>query len=717
MEQLLQEISETKDTTTQETTENAIVDNTATPETPEKAISLTEKLNNNNLSNKIKTTSLYTRCQQAAARRKARKELRRQRIEKVEQIRKKGPMDKVIKWVRFACKVLVIIFVAFIATFGVLFNRGMSWMHHTWPNLTMDELVFKVTNPTGGTASEIVNAGIRAIIPLSAVTLVAVVACLILLYKKRIFFTLTALLFSLAGLFLFSITTVNTVEKLEIVEHFERQSVISEFVSETVVIPQQTPIAFPEEKRNLIYIFVESTEVTFTDYDNGGAMSFNAIPELTQLAHAHEDFSGDSPFINGAHVLPGGSWTIAGMFSQTSGLPLNINVPRNAMYREDTFFPEILTLGRILEEQGYNQGLLVGSDAVFGGRELFYSNHGNFTIWDYYYAHDNGLIPYGHHVWWGFEDWRLFEIGKDKLLEMAAEEEPFHLTMLTVDTHFPHGFVCERCPTYFYNQMANVFRCGSRQVYDFVNWIKEQDFFENTTIVISGDHLTMDRYFAAHVPEDYQRRTFVSIINAPIEVEDPTWKRQFSTLDMFPTTLAALGVEIYGNRLGLGTNLFSATPTLIEEHGFETLAYELRMGTDVVDTIAATLDIGTSFIENLIVDFEEDDLDYVRDNSEFITIFPFDEDRNILSILIDQGVSDYLRTTDFIVSAWSQAYQSDMILVPGVMASNGSVLINVRIPPGQFFGNQIEIEINNVNPMGNHRAIYELQISNPHIIW
>ena len=694
MEHLVQEKVETKDTIQQET--------------QEKVNSFTEKL---------KTTSLYTSCQQATKKRKARKELRRRRIEKVEQIRTKGPMDKVIKWVYFGCKVFVILLVALIATFGVLFNRGMTWMHHTWPYLTMDELIFMTTNPTGGTSAEIVNAGIRAIVPLSAITLIAVVACLILLYKNRIFFTLSAILFSLAGLFIFSITTVNTVEQLEIVEHFERQSVISEFVSETVVIPQQTPITFPEEKRNLIFIFVESTEVTFTDYDNGGAMSFNAIPELTQLAHAHEDFSGDSPFINGAHVLPGGSWTIAGMFSQTSGLPLNINVPRNAMYREDTFFPEILTLGRILEEQGYNQGLLVGSDAVFGGRELFFSNHGNFTIWDYYYAHDNGLIPYGHHVWWGFEDWRLFDIGREKLLEMAAEDEPFNFTMLTVDTHFPHGWVCERCPTYFPNQMANVFLCSSRQVYDFVNWIKEQDFFENTTIVISGDHLTMDRYFAAHVPEDYQRRTFVSIINAPIEVEDPTRKRLFSTLDMFPTTLAALGVEIYGNRLGLGTNLFSSEPTLIETYGFELLAYELTMGTDVVDTIAATLDIGTSFIETLIVDFEGDDLDYVRDNSQFITIFPFDEERNILSILIDQGVSEYLRTSDFIVSAWSQVYQSDMILIPGVRAANGSVLINVRIPPGQFFGDQIELEINNVNPMGNHRAIYELQIPNPHIIW
>ena len=666
---------------------------------------------------KIKASAFSNRVKQSIEKRKKRSELRKRRIEKVEQIKTKGPLDKVIKWVSFGFQILVIILVTVIATFGVLFNRGMNWMHHTWPDLNMEQLTFMARHELGGTSPEIVNAGIRAAVPLSAIVLLVVIVSLILVFKKHVLFTLSSILFSVAGITVFLITTVDAVEQLEIVEHIERQAMVSEFMGETYVIPQHTPLTFPEEKRNLIYIFVESTEVTFTDYDNGGAMSFNAIPELTQLAHDHEDFSGDSPFINGAQVLPGGAWTIAGMFSQTSGLPLNINVPRNAMYQQDSFFPEILTLGRILDEEGYYQALLIGSDAVFGGRQLFYSNHGDFTFWDYYYAHDNGLIPYGHRVWWGFEDWRLFDIGRDKLLDLAEKDEPFHLTMLTVDTHFPHGWVCERCPNYHDNQMANVFRCGSRQVYEFVNWIKEQDFFENTTIIISGDHLTMDRYFAAHVPYDYTRRTFVSVINAPITVEDPTLTREFSTLDMFPTTLAALGVEIYGNRLGLGTNLFSTEPTLIETYGFEFLANELTMGTDLMDTLAATLDLGTEFIETLIVDIQDDDeIDYVRDNSEFITIFPYDDERDILSILISEEISEYLRTNDFIVSAWSQEYQADILLFPGVRAEAGPVLINVRIPPGHFFGNQIEIEVNNVNSMGTHRIIYHLQIQNPHLM-
>ena len=39
--------------------------------------------------------------------------------------------------------------------------------------------------------------------------------------------------------------------------------------------------------------------------------------------------------------------------------------------------------------------------------------------------------------------------------------------------------------------------------------------------------------------------------------------------------LAALGFEIAGERLGLGTNLFSGLPTLAEELGYEWLNEEV----------------------------------------------------------------------------------------------------------------------------------------------
>ena len=173
------------------------------------------------------------------------------------------------------------------------------------------------------------------------------------------------------------------------------------------------------------------------------------------------------------------------------------------MNKQENFMPGLTAIGDILQENGYSQNLLLGSDANFGGRKSFYTQHGNYNIYDYYYSKDNGQIPEDYHVFWGYEDKKLFEFAKEHLLEISSLEEPFNMTILTVDTHFEDGYLCEDCQdTYGSDQYANVMACSSKQVSEFVKWVQEQDFYENTTIVISGDHPTMDSDFCEDVDDE-----------------------------------------------------------------------------------------------------------------------------------------------------------------------------------------------------------------------
>jgi phosphoglycerol transferase len=78
----------------------------------------------------------------------------------------------------------------------------------------------------------------------------------------------------------------------------------------------------------------------------------------------------------------------------------------------------------------------------------------------------------------------------------------------------------------------------------------------------------MSDVLAVQMPEGYQRHVFNIFVNlpeglAPVNANN----RIFATTDYFPTILAAMGVEISGDRLGLGTNLFSDRQTLLEEMG------------------------------------------------------------------------------------------------------------------------------------------------------
>ena len=481
--------------------------------------------------------------------------------------------------------VLDVLLTAVFAFIAPLLLFSAWWMFRTWNNLTMDELMFHLTGPLEGTSSDMIKEYLLQCALPTLVIFVAVIISIVILRKKKFFYLFDGVL--LVGLILVSFGTVyTTANKLDLADYLDSQGTYSEFIDTNYVDPTETVLNFPEQKRNLIYIFLESMETTYTDKENGGGFSRNIIPELTEIAQENEDFSGENVKINGAHAMQGTTWTMGAMFAHTSGLPLNISIGENSMDTQESFFGEAVTLGDILYEEGYLQTLLLGSDATFGGRRLYFTEHGNYDIIDYNYARESGMIPEDYGVWWGYEDQKLFQFAKEKLIELAGQGSPFNLTMLTVDTHFEDGYLCEQCPdTFGDDQYANVLACSSAQLNDFIEWVRQQEFYENTTIVLAGDHLTMDSNFCDAVSDNYDRKAYVSYINSGVEKQLST-ERIYSTFDLFPTTLAALGVEIAGNRLGLGTNLFSSEETLTEKYGIDYENQELKKRSKLLDQLA-----------------------------------------------------------------------------------------------------------------------------------
>ena len=94
----------------------------------------------------------------------------------------------------------------------------------------------------------------------------------------------------------------------------------------------------------------------------------------------------------------------------------------------------------------------------------------------------------------------------------------------------------------------------------------------------------MDSDFCENIDQNYERRVYTAYINAGKAKSDK--ERKYTTFDDFPTTLAALGVQIEGNRLGLGTNLFSTEKTLTEIFGIEKENSELKHRSKLLDQLA-----------------------------------------------------------------------------------------------------------------------------------
>lgn len=518
---------------------------------------------------------------------------------KVRSQRRKMKEKQPSKWKKILLKILYWvgeILTVFLAGLSVLLALSVRWMFATWTNLSMDELVYHLTAPLDGTNTDMIWDYVRVCV----VPTVLVIFFLVLIrmaWRKKEKVHLFKGIINLAALVGIILVLVYTWVELGVGNYLKNRNTESNFIEEEYVDPMDVAVVFPEQKRNLIYIFLESMETTYSDVDDGGAFDENVIPELTEIAQTNEDFSGIDPKLNGGYSLEGTTWTMGAMFAQTSGLPLNLSISANDMDTQDSFFPGITTLGDILSDAGYTQMLLIGSEAQFGGRKLYFQEHGNYEMEDYSYAIENGLIPSDYKVWWGYEDQKLFEFAKEKLLQLSQGDEPFNLTMLTVDTHFEDGYVCEQCPTEYDTQYSNVMACSSRQVGEFLKWIQQQDFYENTTIVISGDHPTMDSDYCAQIDQEgnYDRRVFTAYINAAAYAQDQQ-ERTYSTFDNFPTTLAALGVQIDGDRLGLGTNLFSGKQTLLEKFGKSKVNAELKKKSEFIEKLSAVNKINDALL-------------------------------------------------------------------------------------------------------------------------
>ena len=448
-------------------------------------------------------------------------------------------------------------------------------------NAKFEQLLYSLIY-SEGTGSSVIIDGILYCLPLTIITFIClfiftidfkrIIIIKLKFRNKKYNFQLAPikhyLIYSFIVLLLSVLTSLYSIGFYSYVINIYKESNIYE---KYYVNPNEVNLEFPKEKQNLIYIIMESMESTFDDF-NIAKKDDNIIPNLKKIAEDNINFSNTNEF-GGALGLYGTGWTIAGMVAQTSGIPLKLDIDGNSYGTNGSFLPGITSLGDILAKEGYNQYLMIGSDATFGGRKSYFKEHGNYKIYDYNWAIKNGKINENYYLNWGFEDKKLFEFAKNELKNISTKSQPFNFTLLTIDTHAPDGYLDESCKDKYNYNYANAVACSDSMVSNFVKWIKKQSFYNNTTIILVGDHLTMQGDITDYVDAN-ERTIYNTIINSRV-LNNNTKKREFSSLDLFPTTLASLGVKIEGERLGLGVNLFSNEKTLIEQLGYDYFNNEL----------------------------------------------------------------------------------------------------------------------------------------------
>lgn len=468
------------------------------------------------------------------------------------------------------------------------------WIYHNFGNVKIDEILFTLLSPTDGTDMKVVFSYIFQVLILSIIITVLFLIILRLIKKRNNHkYILTRNISILLVIVVFLSSILYTENRFEVIKYFKsknekttiyEQKEIEEESDgdETIIYQDPTLININgEDTNNLLYIYLESYENSFLDEENGGVLEVNCLPELTALAKNNISFS-NTDKLGGAIPFTGTTWTIASMVGQQAGLPLKVEVA-NRMNRYEKFMPGAKTIGDILHEQGYLQKLMIGSNKTFAGTDKFFLQHGYDEIYDYNtYVRSHSLRRVDRNEF-GLDDCVLLEYAKEELTKLGSQDQKFSFTLATIDCHTPSGYTCDNCPNTYSNRYLNIYACQSKLINSFIDWCKEQSWYDNTTIVLVGDHPTMAQTYTKDFPSDYQRTTYNCIINSKVKTKKIK-NRLFSQMDMYPTTLAAMGFEIEGNKLAMGTNLFSKLPTVLEKYGIEYLNNEVQKSSEYLDT-------------------------------------------------------------------------------------------------------------------------------------
>ena len=464
---------------------------------------------------------------------------------------------------------------------GLLLFTSCKWSVESFGHVTFATMFYQMTLPIGGSNPEFSNDFMfhafwpPVIVVIAVYLFITIWGRKFLKYKHYMIIYIGEIALIFAG-----ILYANA--KLDVFRSIGEALTPRTIYQDNYVDPEEVDITFPKdgEKKNLILIYLESMEISLADEENGGKSKDNLIPNLTDYAGENISFSDKAEGLGGFYSIPGTAFTYGAMMSSSTGIPYGMpNWHDIVMTKDSKTMERVTAIGDILADEGYNQMFMCGSQAKFSGRDAFYKTHGNYEICDYNQAKVDGLIPEDYMVFWGFEDEYLFKYAKDKITELSKEDKPFNFTMLTVDTHNPEGYVCDKCENEYDEQYSNVIKCSDKQVKEFVEWIKAQDFYKDTVVVLVGDHISMAGKYYDTVGIEYEdRRVYNCFINCEdaLKDEDALQNRTFTTIDLYPTILASLGADIEGDRLGLGTNLFSGKETLPEKMGLEEFEKQLN---------------------------------------------------------------------------------------------------------------------------------------------
>lgn len=296
---------------------------------------------------------------------------------------------------------------------------------------------------------------------------------------------------------------------------------------------------------NLVYIYAESLERTLFDENKFPQL----VPDLNNIRKSSLDFSD-------TRQLPGTDFTIGGIVASQCGIPFFSPMDRNFSDNLRSFFPSLICLGDILKNSGYDNYFYQGADLRFASKGAFFNTHG-FQHVDGLQEQKDALPDKTYLNDWGLHDDTTLNAVWEKYQTLTAQNKPFALFALTVDTHPPVGSIAKSCQQKRWqegkDEAFNAVLCSQENIATLINKIKASPGFKNTLIVVSSDHLAMEPIGGQIAQKQPQRKNLFFILRGD-RSQTEVISRPRNTMDNGATVLELLGGD---NAIGLGRSTLS----------------------------------------------------------------------------------------------------------------------------------------------------------------
>ncbi len=329
---------------------------------------------------------------------------------------------------------------------------------------------------------------------------------------------------------------------------------IQKYIDKHVKGDERSDLYGVAEGKNVIFIWAESIQSFVINNDVYGQ---EITPFLNKLTKDEDTYY----FENFYHQTEQGKTSDSEFIVANSLYPLS----RGAVFfthaqNEFHAFPEMI------KQKGYYSASFHANNKSFWNRDQMYNSLG----YDDFYDEASFEITNENSVGWGLKDKSFFEQSQPYLEQL---EQPFYAKFITLTNHFPFELDEEDRSIEPYDSNSNTLnnyfptvRYMDEAIEQFFNQLKETGLYDNSIIIIMGDHYgistnhnrAMSEYLGKDeiTPYDYvQLQRVPFFIHIPNHGKGRIMSKIAGQIDVKPTLLHMLGIGT-DNDIYFGNDLF-----------------------------------------------------------------------------------------------------------------------------------------------------------------